>query len=98
MPTMSDEWVVEKVLQWKKFRQKDHYLVKWEGYGDDRNTWEFWESLGGAVQRGAWHVQLQALGKLPDSDPSVRRAAIQDKRCDPGPNCEVCMAFATRVD
>ena len=33
MPTMSDEWVVEKVLQWKKFRQKDHYLVKWEGYG-----------------------------------------------------------------
>ncbi|CDW89607.1 UNKNOWN [Stylonychia lemnae] len=33
-------FLVEKILQKKKEGKKVYYLVKWEGYGDDQNTWE----------------------------------------------------------
>jgi hypothetical protein len=76
----------------------DRYLVKWKGYGDDRNTWQLWEDLGADAQRAAWHVQLRELEKLPASDPKIRRAATQDKRCSVGSSCACCLAFAHRVD
>ena len=35
-----EEWVVEEVLDSKMMNQKLHYLVKWEGFGVEHNSWE----------------------------------------------------------
>ena len=45
MPSASDEWEVEAVVQWRTYYRKDQWLVKWRGWGEDRNTWEPWEHL-----------------------------------------------------
>ena len=52
-----EEYVVEKVLNSRMFRGKLQYLVKWEGYGVEGNTWEYWENLGNAQTK---------IGKSPD--------------------------------
>jgi len=46
-----EEYVVEKVLNSRMFRGKLQYLVKWEGYGVEGNTWEYWENLGNAQEK-----------------------------------------------
>ena len=45
MPTMNDKWEVENVVQYRTYYRKEQWLVKWKGYGEDRNTWEPWEHL-----------------------------------------------------
>ena len=53
MPTMDDSWDVEAVVQW---------LIKWKGYGEDRNTWEPKEHLLEEwVQRQAEEVKQRAV-------------------------------------
>lgn len=34
-----DEFVVEKILNKKTLGDQILYLVKWEGYSDEENTW-----------------------------------------------------------
>jgi hypothetical protein len=34
------EYEVEEVLDYRMFRKKPQYLVKWKGYGDKETTWE----------------------------------------------------------
>ena len=36
---------VEKIVSSKVHYRKVHYLVKWEGYSDDQNTWEPYDNL-----------------------------------------------------
>ena len=36
---------VEKIVSSKVHHRKVHYLVKWEGYRDDQNTWEPYDNL-----------------------------------------------------
>lgn len=45
MPTLDDTWEVEEVVQYRTYYRKEQWLVKWKGYGEDRNTWEPWENL-----------------------------------------------------
>ena len=40
MPTASDDWEVERVLQYRCLYGVEQWLVKWKDYGEDRNTWE----------------------------------------------------------
>lgn len=42
LSNMSDEeeYQVEKILDHAVKRGKHLYLIKWEGYGSDANTWE----------------------------------------------------------
>ena len=40
MPTMDDSWDVEAVVQYRTYYRKEQWLIKWQGYGEDRNTWE----------------------------------------------------------
>jgi len=40
-----EEYVVEKILNSRMFRRKLQYLVKWEGYRIEGNTWEYWKNL-----------------------------------------------------
>ena len=45
MPTMDDSWDVEAVVQYRTYYRKEQWLIKWKGYGEDRNTWEPKENL-----------------------------------------------------
>jgi len=40
-----EEYKVEKILNKKKFRGKDQYLVQWKGYTAEEDTWELRENL-----------------------------------------------------
>ena len=40
-----EEWRVEGVLDSKVINQKLCYLVKWEGFGIEHNSWEPWDNL-----------------------------------------------------
>ena len=40
-----EEWVVEEILDSKVINQKLRYLVKWEGFGIEHNSWEPWKNL-----------------------------------------------------
>jgi len=41
-----EEYEVEKILNKKKFRGKDWYLVQWKGYTAEEDMWEPRENLG----------------------------------------------------
>ena len=34
------EFIIEKILDSQIINQKLHYLIKWEGYGIEHNSWE----------------------------------------------------------
>jgi hypothetical protein len=40
-----EEWVVEEILDSKMMNRKLRYLVKWEGFGVEHNSWEPWDNL-----------------------------------------------------
>ena len=40
-----EEWVVEEILDSKIINWKLCYLVKWQGYGIEHNSWEPWDNL-----------------------------------------------------
>jgi len=40
-----EEWVVEEILDSQMVNWKLHYLVKWEGFGVEHNSWESWDNI-----------------------------------------------------
>jgi len=40
-----EEWVVEEILDSRMVKQKLRYLVKWEGFGVEHNSWEPWDNV-----------------------------------------------------
>ena len=48
-----EEYIVKEVLNSRLFRQKIQYLVKWEGYGVEHNTWEYSDHLNNAPDKVA---------------------------------------------
>ena len=40
-----EEWVVEEILDSWMVNQKLCYLVKWEGFGVEHNSWEPWDNV-----------------------------------------------------
>ena len=40
-----EEWIVEEILDSKVINRKLRYLVKWEGYGIEHNSWEPWDNV-----------------------------------------------------
>ena len=40
MPTADDDWEVEAVVEYRCVYGTEQWLVKWKGYGEERNTWE----------------------------------------------------------
>src|SRR5205807_9867628 len=56
-----EEYIVEKVLNSRMFRRRLQYLVKWEGYGTEHNTWEYSENVNNAPEKVAeFHAQNMA--------------------------------------
>src|SRR6266446_4348617 len=48
-----EEYVVEEIQDSRMFRRRLQYLVKWEGYGTEGNTWEYTEHVNNAPERVA---------------------------------------------
>ena len=46
-----EEWV-EEILDVKMLNKKLRYLVKWEGFGIEHNSWEPWDNVHRAVRSG----------------------------------------------
>ena len=46
-----EEYIVKEVLNSRLFHQKIQYLVKWEGYGVEHNTWEYLDHLNNAPDK-----------------------------------------------
>tara|TARA_B110000196_G_C20650253_1_gene432640 strand:- start:149 stop:445 length:297 start_codon:yes stop_codon:yes gene_type:complete len=62
MPSSSDDWEAESVAQYRIQYGVEQWLIKWRGYGEDRNTWEPWENLLTVeVQLDACKVKENAL-------------------------------------
>lgn len=61
------EYRVEAILQKRKQRGKFQFLIKWEGYGSEDNTWEPIEHLDGAAK-------LLAIFNEHNSEAGVKRA------------------------
>jgi Chromo (CHRromatin Organisation MOdifier) domain len=40
-----EEWVVEEILDSKMMNRKLRYLVKWENFGAEHNSWEPWDNV-----------------------------------------------------
>jgi len=40
-----EEWVVEEILDSRMVNRKLRYLVKWEGFGVQHNSWEPWDNV-----------------------------------------------------
>jgi len=40
-----EEWVVEEILDSRMVHRKLCYLVKWEGFGVEHNSWEPWDNI-----------------------------------------------------
>jgi len=45
-----EKWEVEKILNKKKVREKDKYLVRWKGFTAEEDTWEGRENLENAQE------------------------------------------------
>jgi len=70
-----EEYVVEEILDSRMFRHRLQYLVKWEGYGIENNTWEYAENLDNAAEVVAdfhtrhpgapRHICATAFGMIP---------------------------------
>ena len=45
-----EEWEVEKIINKKKVRGMDKYLVRWKGCTAEEDTWESKENLRNAIE------------------------------------------------
>ena len=44
-----EEWVVEEILDSRVVNRNLRYLVKWEGFGVEHNSWEAWDDVHAPV-------------------------------------------------
>ena len=74
---MDDSWDVEAVVQYRTYYRKEQWLIKWQGYGEDRNTWEPKKAqgasaggVGAAASRGG---QAKGCGAVPVKSQNLGR-------------------------
>jgi hypothetical protein len=70
-----EEYIVKKILDSRMFRRCLQYLVKWDGYSAEGNTWEYSENVENALEKVAdFHnqnpaaprrIRLMAFGSIP---------------------------------
>ena len=40
-----EEWAVEEILDSRMVNRRLCYLIKWEGFGVEHNSWEPWDNV-----------------------------------------------------
>jgi hypothetical protein len=70
-----EEYVIEEILDSRMFWQWLQYLVKWDGYGVEGNTWEYLENVENTLENVTdFHAQspaaprcirIMAFGSIP---------------------------------
>ena len=70
-----EEYIVKKILDSRMFQWRLQYLVKWEGYGIEGNTWEYSENVKNTLEKVAdihtrhpaspCCIQIMAFGLIP---------------------------------
>ena len=50
-----EEWIVEEIFDSKMLNRKLRYLVKWEGFGIEHNSWEPWDNVHAPEQVTDFH-------------------------------------------
>jgi len=64
-----EEWEIEKILNKRKIRGIDKYLVRWKGFTVEHDTWERKEDLGNAREvleefKGRMNAEVRRQEKL----------------------------------
>jgi len=76
------KYEVEKILNKKKFRGKDWYLVQWKGYTVEEDTWEPRENLGNAEELvKEFEEEYSEIGRVKKrrNDKEDRRGELLDR-------------------
>ena len=61
VPSADDSWTVEALREYRNHNGQRQWLVKWQGFDANRNTWEAWEDLGESIKEDALLMQHAAL-------------------------------------
>jgi len=64
-----EEWEIEKILNKRKIRGVDKYLVRWKGFTAEHDTWKRKEDLGNAREvleefEGRMNAEVRRQEKL----------------------------------
>ena len=79
------EWEIEKILNKKKIREVDKYLVQWKRFMAEHDTWERKEDLGNAREvleefEGRMNTEIRRQEKLDMAEErDFRRGELQEK-------------------
>ena len=87
MPTSDDSWEVERVTEYRCLYGTEQWLVKWKGYGEERNTWEPWANLlAPSVQLEARAMRTASLARteagLSKAVMVTLKAALEERSLD----------------
>ena len=84
-----EEYIVEDIIDSRMFRRRLQYLVKWEGYGLEYNTWEDSGNVANAPEKVAkFHathpaaprrIRVMAFGSIPFRP--IHIATLASSRC-----------------
>jgi len=79
------EWEIEKILNKRKIRRVDKYLVRWKGFTAEHNTWERKEDLENAREvleefEGRMNAEVRRQEKLDrEEEKDFRREELPGK-------------------
>jgi len=79
------EWEIEKILNKRKIRGIDKYLVQWKGFTAEHDTWERKEDLGNAREvleefEGRMNAEVRRQEKLDmEKEKDFRRGELPGK-------------------
>lgn len=73
------EYVVEKIVDRRKLKGRTQYLIKWEGYSSNENTWEDADNLLHCIESIKEFEKSQKKKDYKISDEDKKRKGKQDK-------------------